>query len=992
MIYSVSGNKLSGLAIAMAVALLPLGALPVLAALPQPAPARSPDLRVTATVSHGPGAAPAANRVAIPLRRVPMQAGGPAVSAPQSAAVLTPKAAVSATADQQGLVAGNSSPSDSTGAIGPLHYIEMINSQVGMFDRTLTPVGSPVDLAVFIGAAANANAYDPQIQWDQQAGRWFYVTDESYNNFTVNKLAFGWSKGGDASGLTLANTNWCNFHIATANDLHDYPKLGHDTNFMLVGANVFANPSGKFISAAIWAIPKPAAGDTSCTVPTATEFIGTSTAPLMHLPPDAASPILTPVPSNAADSASTAYISAIDIAYIGIWHVSPTAVGSCTTPPCLVGDGEVPITAWTPPPTNIQRYPVPQRGGPTVDGLDGRLTQAVQHSDPKASGAEGVWTQHTSAGAGGRTVVTWFELIPSLCASAICGTNARHQEGVVSSPSLYLFNGAISPTSHGDAAVIHYNTSSSATLIDVRAQSRGAADPLNVMSGETVLRTSTVAENDFTCIAPPLPCRWGDYAGASPDPTSCSLVWGTNMLSGDIAAGGGAPKWVTQNFALSEGRVRSAVSTQQYVYTGSDGQTWQDLDASRLQLVSAPCADMYGLISANADLFTSSAGVNQDLAVFVDVDGVPSLTPLAWKESGGFNGTFSPNAAYVQGAFPMPAGHTYTVRLKWKAGIATGGKIYAGAGPIATYGYSPTRLILQLFPTAPPMSVIMTQQTNMASDGVNWIPIPGISPVSLAPSVNSRVVLGGNADLWTDTAGFNQDIGINISGGAFGVAGQLLAWKESGGFNGTYSPNAAFVQATANLTGGTTYSAKLVWKTNRPAPANASIYAGAGPLSGPTTFSTTSLSAVILPGNQNPFESVITTQPVLPNSNGALWLQIGGVQLTVMPAASTDSIVSANADLWTGRSGFNQDIGVFVTDNGGPQQLLVWKESGGFGGTASPNAAFAETFFPMVAGHAYAFLLKWKTNRSASGATIYAGAGPISGLFSPTRLMVELIS
>ena len=36
------------------------------------------------------------------------------------------------------------------------------------------------------------------------------------------------------------------------------------------------------------------------------------------------------------------------------------------------------------------------------------------------------------------------------------------------------------------------------------------------------------------------------------------------------------------------------------------------------------------------------------------------------------------------------------------------------------------------------------------------------------------------------------------------------------------------------------------------------------------------------------------------------------------------------------------------------------------------------------------FKLKWKTNINASGKTIYAGAGPISGQFSPTRLTVEL--
>ena len=40
------------------------------------------------------------------------------------------------------------------------------------------------------------------------------------------------------------------------------------------------------------------------------------------------------------------------------------------------------------------------------------------------------------------------------------------------------------------------------------------------MGGEIVLGTSAAADQDFSCTAPNgPPCRWGDYAGASPDPT-----------------------------------------------------------------------------------------------------------------------------------------------------------------------------------------------------------------------------------------------------------------------------------------------------------------------------------------------------------------------------------------------------------------------------------------------------------------------------------------
>jgi hypothetical protein len=71
----------------------------------------------------------------------------------------------------------------------------------------------------------------------------------------------------------------------------------------------------------------------------------------------------------------------------------------------------------------------------------------------------------------------------------------------------------------------------------------------------------------------------------------------------------------------------------------------------------------------------------------------------------------------------------------------------------------------------------------------------------------------------------------------------------------------------------------------------------------------------------------------------------------------------------------------------------VWKESGGFGGTYSPNAAVAETVYSMTGGHNYVFSLRWKTNRSASGsgASIFASAGP-GAPFSPTRLLVNLVT
>jgi hypothetical protein len=103
-------------------------------------------------------------------------------------------------------------------------------------------------------------------------------------------------------------------------------------------------------------------------------------------------------------------------------------------------------------------------------------------------------------------------------------------------------------------------------------------------------------------------------------------------------------------------------------------------------------------------------------------------------------------------------------------------------------------------------------------------------------------MISAGADLWTTVAGYNQDVAIMVSGGAYG-AGTLVAWKESGGFAGTYSPNAAFVTTDLHLKGGSSYTFWVVWKTNRFA-STGTIYAGAGPIS--TGYSPSSLAALLL--------------------------------------------------------------------------------------------------------------------------------------------------
>jgi len=285
----------------------------------------------------------------------------------------------------------------------------------------------------------------------------------------------------------------------------------------------------------------------------------------------------------------------------------------------------------------------------------------------------------------------------------------------------------------------------------------------------------------------------------------------------------------------------------QYHLTGSDGATWQNIDATNLSLMFTPPAGTWlAFVSGNADLWTANAGYNQDVGISMSGGTYPTTAgqPEAWKESGGFSGTFSPNAAFAQTALAVAGGTTYTANLQWKANKADAGSIYAGAGPISTQ-FSPTTLSVVLVPNPAGAAVKSStlQYTLASSNGITWQTMSNTAlQLTLAPSVSSNYLLSAGADLWTTAAGYNQDIGIMVSGGTFGT-GTLVTWKESGGLTGAFSPNAAFAFGDVPLVGGTTYTVWVVWKANKNA-AGATIVAGAGPLN--ATFSPTSLTATLL--------------------------------------------------------------------------------------------------------------------------------------------------
>jgi hypothetical protein len=423
-------------------------------------------------------------------------------------------------------------PSDSTGAIGPSNYVEFINSEIAVYDNTdLSVPTSTLDASTFVGNNGLVPATcDIQIQWDEEGQRWLYAALNCNANPGEQAFYFGWSKTADPEPLS---SNWCQFQVSTGTSLEDYPKLGHDDTQIIIGTNAFPNDGiSPSTLSHIFVFDKPANGVTTC--PTGTTEENTM------LRANTAAPDFTPVPANIADDSATGYVvsarSFSDQAHIDLYTVGRNVAGANA----VLGTTAVTVPAFAVPAS------VPQPGGTddVLDSLDTRLTQAVAFTDP-ATGKEGIWTQHTIDG-DGPSVVRWYELTP--------GATTPTRSGTVSGPGgAFAFNGAISPTENGSSAVLTYNSGSDSKLVDWRAQDP-LASPVDDIGLGTIPPTPVFADHDFSCPSFGFfgadPCRWGDYAGASPDPVHPCVAWGTTMLTVTAPNVSGTPQWGTQNAAI----------------------------------------------------------------------------------------------------------------------------------------------------------------------------------------------------------------------------------------------------------------------------------------------------------------------------------------------------------------------------------------------------------------------------------------------------------
>lgn len=128
-------------------------------------------------------------------------------------------------------------PPDTMGAVGPNHFMEVVNQNVAIWSKDGGAYLESTDAATFFGGSANINMADPRILYDQQCGRWV----ASMLDMGSQNVLLAVSRSSDPRGLT---TTWDKYTLQFAEPDYftDSPTLGVDANGIYVAAYLYQLP------------------------------------------------------------------------------------------------------------------------------------------------------------------------------------------------------------------------------------------------------------------------------------------------------------------------------------------------------------------------------------------------------------------------------------------------------------------------------------------------------------------------------------------------------------------------------------------------------------------------------------------------------------------------------------------------------------------------------------------------------------------------------
>jgi hypothetical protein len=409
-------------------------------------------------------------------------------------------------------------PPDTNGDVGPNHYVQTVNTSIGIYDKA-----SGAQLAAFtfdglFGAAAtgtpcdSSNQGDPVVLYDPIGDRWI-ITDFAWTDFAAGAMyeCMAVSATGDP---VSGGWHFYAWKINNGGVLPDYPKLAVWPDGIYMSTNNFATTgAGSFQNVQVYAFDRMAmeAGQPAQAVSFAVPRTVGGVTVFSLLPSNARS--VTGLPP----SGSPNYFASIYGSYnIRVWkfHVDWANTANST----FTGPTNATIGTFSVGPGNV-----PEQSGNNLDTLSYRLMMQNQYTN--LAGAESLWLTHTvgSGGAPNIARVRWYEL--RVTGGAVA--SSPRQQSTWAPDSKHRFMPSLAVDRSGDMA-IGYSVSDATMSPAIRYAGRLAGDALSTLGqSETTLVQGTGYQccnfSDGT-----LNTRWGDYSAMTIDPVDGCTFWYTS--------------------------------------------------------------------------------------------------------------------------------------------------------------------------------------------------------------------------------------------------------------------------------------------------------------------------------------------------------------------------------------------------------------------------------------------------------------------------------
>jgi hypothetical protein len=383
---------------------------------------------------------------------------------------------------------------DPSGAAGPNHYVQMVNSRIEIFNKTGTSLWGPNALSSIL----SSNDGDPIVMYDRFADRWFL------SGFgTGNSLSFAVSETNDPLG------SYFTWQFSMAN-LPDYPKYGlwHD------GYYLTANKSGEDC----FVLDRDAmlAGDAnaqmiSLQIPNLATGAGTQTGGFHSVLPSHADFAIPPASEKLnlfyfQDDAWTGVtqdeikIWEVNVDWLTVSNSSVTEIQTLAVDPF---DSQF-TSSWD----DINQPGTSQK----IDGVPGAFMYRAQFTEWGTHNT--VMLNHTvDVDATNHAGIRWYELRET------GGVWSVYQQSTFAPDADSRFLGSISMDYQGNIGLA-YSVSGSSTSPSLRYTGRYSTDIINSMTlAEEVIVDGSGAKSGGN--------RYGDYAHLSVDPDDDATFWFT---------------------------------------------------------------------------------------------------------------------------------------------------------------------------------------------------------------------------------------------------------------------------------------------------------------------------------------------------------------------------------------------------------------------------------------------------------------------------------